>query len=289
MAFFSFDKKMQVLLIAGALAGAPGCYESGGGHSDVGGDDPRPDTTDPVIDDTHSDDPAVEDWIISEDPPPWPMCSTVQAGTIGLETTGDVSPTHAMFNLNLALSGPYSYLTCSGGDPCVTATVTGTGRIGSITQPSQTSVQIRYENDAMNQGDEDRIDVAWAVTCRDGTVRDEVVRATYYACKTFFDNNIGIYDYSDACNVVDPPPRAMLDHGGIMKASPAGEGKVRLTVSGVPRTSDPVRWEAGSGSLEFLSDEEVLFTPAAGQAVQVVQAAIVTPHGVLVEVYKHKS
>jgi hypothetical protein len=284
MAFFSFDKKMQVLLIAGALAGAPGCYESGGGHGDVGGDDGRPDVTDPVADDVGTEDP-----IIMDDPPPWPMCTTVQAGTIGLETTGDVSSTHALFNLNLTMSAPTYNLTCSGGDPCVTATVGGTGRIGSITQPSPSQVQIRYENDAMAQGDEDRIDIEWAVTCRDGGTRDEVVRATFYACKTFFNNNIGIYEYPDSCNVVDPPPRAMLDHGGIMKASPAGEGKVRLTVSGVPRTSEPVRWEASSGSLEVLSDDEALFTPSKEGAVQVVQAAIVTPHGVLVEVYKHKT
>jgi len=289
MAFFSFSKKMQVLLIAGALAGAPGCYESGGGHGDVGGDDPRPDTTDPVVDDARADDPAFEDYIISEDPPPWPMCAAVQAGTIGLETTGDVSESHALFTLHLTLAEPYGYLTCGGGDLCVHTTVTGTGRIGSITQPSQTSVEIRYESDAMNQGDEDRIDIEWAVTCRNGTPHDEVVRGTFYACKTFFNNTIGIYEYPDSCNVVDPPPRAMLDHGGIMKASPAGKGKVLLTVSGVPRTDDPVRWEASGGSLEILSDDEVLFTPAAGQAVQVVQAAIVTPHGVLVEVYKHKT
>jgi len=295
MAFFGFGKKLQLLLIMGALAAAPGCYSSGSGSDDVTGDDPvtdqsQEDGIDVLHDQDVAQDPLPEYEVV--DPAVWPMCTEVETTSLNVFQTAGRFPDYADGSLTLNLPSYYE-LTCDLPSPCVSAVVDGSGAITQLDQFSPTSAMFRYENDAMGFGETVTIEFTWRVGCigTSGTLMEENVTATAYACRDEMSGMLQIVSTYDECiPVVDPPPppTALYNGGTGIAARTLAGGMIMLSLAEKPGLMPKVVWEASAGSLQVLSPLQAVFTPGRGPKIQVVQAAVVTPHGVTIELYRHK-
>jgi hypothetical protein len=269
MAFFGFGKKIQLLLIMGALASAPGCYSSNSGSDDVSAEDPAADQShDDGIDVFYDQDVVQElmDPDVHIDPPPWPMCTEVETSSLTVFQTAGRFTDHADGNVTLNLPS-YYVLSCNLPTPCVSAV--GFGEI----------VPVHF---------------SWRVTCTDtaGAQSEETAGATIYACRDEMSGMLQIVSTYDECiPVVDPPPPpTALNRGGTRIASRimAG-GRIMLSLPQGRDAAKEVIWNASAGSLEILSPLKVLFTPARDQKIQVVQAAVVTPRSVTIELYRYRA
>jgi hypothetical protein len=296
MAFFGFGKKIQLLLIMGALASAPGCYSSNSGSDDVSAEDPAADQShDDGIDVFYDQDVVQElmDPDVHIDPPPWPMCTEVETSSLTVFQTAGRFTDHADGNVTLNLPS-YYVLSCNLPTPCVSAVVEGSGAITQLDQFSQTSAMFRYENEAMGFGEIVPVHFSWRVTCTDtaGAQSEETAGATIYACRDEMSGMLQIVSTYDECiPVVDPPPPpTALNRGGTRIASRimAG-GRIMLSLPQGRDAAKEVIWNASAGSLEILSPLKVLFTPARDQKIQVVQAAVVTPRSVTIELYRYRA
>jgi hypothetical protein len=309
MAFFSFEKKLQILLIAGALVGAPACYDSKSGTDDVGGED----TThvdvrdaDVTADDLAVDDLAVDDglppdvpdgiedaeeeeWIVV-DPLPSPQCDEVPAMTVTV-TQEDASPSHVVASVQLT-GGLYTE--CSPLDVCLEAAVEGPGTISGITQVDYENATFRYENDSLPQYENVTIRLTWHVNCWNyGDPDTDTVTGFVYVCRDMDAvGNLKVSGRFEDCPIFEAVPGPMyrrnLQPGVKIAGTPERDGRLLLSLRGQVGRVEEVRWEASAGVLEILSPGRALFSPEPGSSLQVVQASIVTPREVIVEVFRLK-
>ena len=304
MAFFSFEKKLQILLIAGALVGAPACYDSKSGTDDVGGEDTaHVDTRDGDVTaddltvddglppDLHDgiEDAEEEEWIVV-DPLPSPQCDEVPAMSLTV-TQLDASPEHVVANVQL-LDGWYTE--CSPLDVCLEAAVEGSGVITEINQVDTENATFRYENPSLPVYDNVTIRLTWHVNCWNyGEPDTDTITGFVYVCRDFDSTgNLKVSGRFEDCPIFEGVPGPMyrrnLNPGVKIAATPEREGRMLLSLRGNVGRVDEIRWDASAGVLEILSPGRALFTPASGEDLQVVQASIVTPCEVIVEVFRHK-
>lgn len=307
MAFFSFEKKLQVLLIAGALVGAPACYDSKSGTDDVGGED----TTqvdardgDVTVDDAVADDglppdipdlgeevgPDVEEEWEVVDPLPTPQCYEVPAMTLTV-TQEDASPTHVVANVQL-LGGLYTE--CSPLDVCLEAAVEGSGTVTEINQVDYENATFRYENPSLPDYENVVVRLTWHVNCWNYADPDaDTVTGFVYVCRDIEGaGNLKVSGRFEDCPIFEavPGPMDRRDLRPSVKIAGAQQkdGRLLLSLKGQVGKVEEVRWAASAGVLEVLSPGRALFTPAAGNSLQVVQASIITPREVIVEVFRHR-
>jgi hypothetical protein len=281
MAFFSLGKKIQVLLIAGSMAAASACYESGGRRGDVSEDD------------VTAVDPRVDEIIFSEDPPAYPQCTTFDSTALSV-TQVEAAQTHVVGNVELVYSG---YIVCSPVGQCLRATLNGSGSVASVEQLDNHNARFRYENDAFPYWEVVDVDLTWSLTCRDEAWRTMTreITVTAYICRDEVTGDLMIKTSPAECpTVVDCPPPpipiSMLDRSERIGLSgrQMADGSVLLILTGLSDAAVEVQWEASEGSLQVLSKDRAVFVPSSGSPVQVVQASIVGPKGVVVELYRHR-
>jgi hypothetical protein len=304
MAFFSFEKKLQILLIAGALVGAPACYDSSSGTDDVGGDDTTQVDThdgDTAADDAFADDglpPDIpdgiedaeeEEWMVV-DPLPTPQCDEVPGMTLTV-TQEDASPTHVVAGVRL--QGGW-YTECSPLDVCLEAVAEGSGAVTGITQVDYESATFRYENPSLPDYDNVIIRLTWHLNCWNyGDPDTDTVTGFVYVCRDLEgDGNLKVSGRWEDCPIFEGVPGPMyrqnLKPGVKIAAEPEKNGRLLLSLRGHVGKVDEVRWEASAGVLEVLSPGSALFSPAPGKSLQVVQASVITPREVIVEVFRHR-
>jgi len=275
MAFFRFGKNLQLLLIAGALAAAPGCYESSGGHRDA--------ATDPRQDDVLEEEPIIVD------PPPSPMCEQVPLMALDVMST-QAGRTYLEGSLRLNTS---EWVNCVPRPVCVEATLGGAGRIASLEQTGTYDAQFRYENDAMSFMDQISAQFTWYVKCYDESYNEyeETVTRTVWFCLDENTETIQVTDSAMECPmVVDcvPSPISSLEKNGPLRivGQPAGDGSLLLTLEGGAGAPRDIRWAASAGSLSVLEPGRAVFRPDDDEAMQVVQVSVLGEQGVTVEVFR---
>jgi hypothetical protein len=284
MAFFKFRKRLQLLIIAGALAAAPGCYKSVDRTGDVTGDDATP--TDPARDDVY------ESWPDAVDPAPGPQCEVVPAMTMGT-STAEASGSHLVGRVSLDTS---DYVECYPRPICLEADTLGPGEITGVEQTGYNEATFRYENEAMNFWDQVTVELTWYVNCYDEYFNEytEEVSKTVYLCMDESLGTIMMTESWEMCPmVVDcvPSPISALEKQGRVHIAALEEpegGAVMLELRGRLGKIDEVRWECSAGRLEELGSGRAAFFPAEGPDVQVVQASILMPRGVIVEIYRYR-
>jgi hypothetical protein len=284
MAFFKFTKRLQLLIIAGALAAAPGCYKSIDRTGDVGGDDVT--STDPARDDGY------ESWPDAVDPAPGPQCDVVPSMTMST-VTDEASATHLVARVNLDTS---DYVECYPRPLCLEAVTPGPGAVTGVEQASTNEATFRYENEAMNFWDQVTLELTWYVNCYDEYFNEytEEVSKTVYLCMDESLGTIMMTESWEMCPmVVDcvPSPISALEKQGKVHIAALHEtdtGAVRLELRGRITGIDEVRWECSAGRIEELGPGKVDFFPDSDLGIQVVQASILTPRGVIVEIYRYR-
>lgn len=284
MAFFRFTKRLQLLIIAGALAAAPGCYKSIDKTSDVTGDDVT--STDPARDDGY------ESWPDAVDPAPGPQCEVVPTMTMSA-VTNESSGSHLEARVSLDTS---EYVECYPRPICLEAGTPGPGTITGVEQTGYNEATFRYENEAMNFWDQVTVELTWYVNCYDEYFNEytEEVSKVVYLCLDESLGTIMMTETWEMCPmVVDcvPSPISALEKKGkvhIAAASEPDRGALRLEVRGRISGIEEVRWECSAGRLEELGPGSVVFFPAEGPDIQVIQASILTPRGVIVEIYRYR-
>ncbi len=304
MTYFHFGKRLQLLLIAGTLAASPGCYSSSGGTSDVGGDDTTvTDSADTAHDEDARDaredvpdvavDPAEEDieedeWIVV-DPLPGPQCETVP--TMQMTATKDEGGAH--YIVVSVVIDTWEWLSCEPREVCLDAVRTGgPGEISAVEQVDNRTARFRFDYES-ELWEGVPIELTWHLLCYDyADEYQETIQKVVYICTDEM-GQFKVTDTIDECpSVVDclPSPMAGIPGKAGVKMTGAAmkDGGVRLSLQGLSGNVKKVKWEASHGELQVLSPDTALFTPAPDAAVQVVQAAMQTDHGVIIECYRHK-
>jgi hypothetical protein len=303
VAFFSFEKRLQILLIAGALAGAPACYESGSHPGDAGGedtslgdagdgdaqvdfsaDDPRPDEIIPP----DASDMEEEEWIVV-DPLPYPQCNDLPYMSLAV-TQADASPTHVVGTVQVLTPG---YLTCESFAVCLEAAAEGPGAVTAVTQVDYATATFRYDNPDFQTYDQIAVRLTWHLDCYYyGEPSTTIVEGVAYVCKDLETGNLMVTGDVYECPIFEGVPGPMLRKGIKprlrLASSPAGDGRLMLELQGLVSPPEEIRWEASAGRIEVLSPAKAVFTPSPDDEVQVVQASIVTAGSVTVEVLRHR-
>ncbi|MFH1435418.1 MAG: hypothetical protein ABIJ56_06850 [Pseudomonadota bacterium] len=301
MTYFHFGRRLQLLLIAGALAASPGCYTSSGGTSDVGGDDTTvTDSSDTaheeeagndvpdVAEDPVEEDIEEDEWIVV-DPLPGPQCDTLP--TMQITATKEEGGAH--YIVVSVVIDTWEWLTCEPREVCLDAVRTGgAGEISAVEQVDYRTARFRFDYES-ELWEGVPIELTWHLLCYDyADEYQETVQKVVYICTDEM-GQFKVTDTIDECpSVVDCLPWPMAGVPGKAGVTMAGaamkDGGVRISLQGLSGNVRKVKWEASHGELRVLSPDTALFTPAPGAGVQVVQAAMQTDHGVIIECYRHK-
>jgi len=305
MAFFDFDRKIQTLLIAGALASLPACsskFEIDGatdGTPDVSPDqievvDPPPDMLDPPMD-TRPDEVEVVDPVVDvlddgglcPDPAGWGM-DIVEA-----------SSTYPRATLRVTLNIGPEYVDLS--DPTFTVdkkTITDVRPISTV----EYEVDYMWEGPLTTWWDWDRLNVSWHVRCDDSSgIHERTLTASQYICVDEYNIWLGLGSTpEEACMVVDCVPDTMTTDAqaatstlarGLLQtkihASPQADGTVRLGViaSGPGSASATCSWTASAGTLEA-DGARARWLPPAEPGVYTVQVTTRSGKALSINVYR---
>ena len=312
MAFFDFDRKIQTLLIAGALASLAGC----GGTTSFDGSTDAPD---------EADDPAWE----GVDPPP-DAFDTLDTGVDTLdawEDTGHIDPPVDALD-------PDMHGVCP--DPATWAVLVsdhavawpvGTFRIAlnilpefvddgtfGVTALKKSVTDIRaispgeYEIDYQWSGplehswwDWDRLDVTWNVVCVDayGT-HERSLAIQQILCVTDGSMWVGWGSTGEECMVVDcvpdtmeapsqptgqPMPRGVLKTDVVATRAPDGTVRLRVVARGAAAKGATHEWKASGGEIHPDGDTAAWHPPIT-PGIHAVQVVSRSGDAMSVEVYK---
>ncbi len=302
MAFFDFDRRIQTLLIAGAMASLTAC--GGSTHLDGAADttgDGRPDAVDAAADtplDVADDDfgpvdpaPDVLDGsAVCPDPDTWQI-SLVQEAT-----------TWPIMTLRISLNVDDAFIHDS--EPLFSVEKKSIVDTRMVTA-STYDIDYRWEGALEHEyWDWDRLNVSWRVVCSDEFGSHE---------RTLMQSQILCVDGGylwfawgsdpDSCMVVDCVPDSMdpgettatsseapLERGVLhtrLRAFPNGEGTVKL-VAAATGTAAPAAshaWIASGGEL-ITDGERALWTPPSSPGVHTVQVTTTSGNALSVDVYR---
>lgn len=300
MAFFDFDRRIQTLLIAGAVASLTAC---GGtthldGATDMTGED-LPDATDAPVDVSDDDfggvDPApdvLDGSAVCPDPDTWQVSLTQE------------STSWPIMTLRVALNVDVAFIHES--EPVFSVekkTIVDTRMVAENTY----EIDYRWDGALEHEyWDWDRLDISWRIVCDDEFGSHE---------RTLAQSQILCVDGAylwfawgsepDTCMVVDCVPDTMepgetappssdgstpLERGVLrtrLRAFPSGSGNVKLVAvaTGTAAGTATHAWVASSGELDIDADRAI-WTPPSTPGVHTVQVTTTSGSALSVDVYR---
>ncbi len=302
MAFFDIDRRIQTLIIAGALASMGAC--SGGVSLDGAADGPVPDGDDPPhidvdpVPDVLDPDMTVDPGDTCPDPAGWAM--EVTEGTLAWP----------VLTLRVSVNLHESFI----GDATVDFTAERM-TIDAVRRISDAAYEIdyRWEGPVDPWGSWDRLRLSWHIACYDDAgVHERALVEERILCISPSMIWLSWSSDPDDCMMVDPPPpppdgwSADLDGdtggpGAIAPLLPKGvlrsglhsalqaDGSLRLWVepSGAAASTASFGWTASGGLIEASGRHAVWFPPR-DRGVHVVQVLTRSGPALSVDVLRHE-